>query len=142
MSLVNVWYQALSYLDDANSSRVSSVSNPCLEFSVVVTWSTSVVVSCPIAVEPTIAIGVPDLLTSESDNSTRYIVILHVPAVPLAPLSLTLPPLMSAVNVASGVVSALDIIRLYSVMNASVPLCTTNTSDDDTSLEVVLLTEI
>ena len=47
------------------------------------------------------------LLIVESDslsaNSILYIVTLHVPAVPLAPRSLTSLPLMSAVNVASGV---------------------------------------
>ena len=104
--------------------------------------SSSVVVICPIAVDPTIAIGVPDLDDSASDNKTLYIVILHVPAVPFAPLSLTFPPLMSAVNVASGVVCAFVMIKLYSVMKALVPSCMTITSVEDTSFVVVLFMDM
>ena len=37
MSLTNVRYQALSYLEDVNSSTISSVSKPCLESIVAVT---------------------------------------------------------------------------------------------------------
>ena len=115
------------------------VSNPCFEVKIDTLASDSVETSCPIEVDPTMAIGVPDLADSVSDNRTLYIVILHVPAVPLAPLTLTLPPLMSAVKVANGVNSAFVMIVLNSVMNASVPSWTTNNSVDETSLVVVLL---
>ena len=51
------------------------------------------------------------LLIVESDslsaNRTLYSVTLQVPAVPLAPLNLTSLPLMSAVNVANGVLPGL-----------------------------------
>ena len=51
------------------------------------------------------------LLIVESDslsaNRTLYSVTLQVPAVPLAPLNLTSLPLMSAVNVANGVLPEL-----------------------------------
>ena len=100
------------------------------------------VVICPIAVDPTTAIGVPDLDDSLSDKSTLYIVILHVPAVPLAPLSLTFPPLMSAVNVASGVDSAFVMTVLYSDMKAFVSSCITSTSVEETSLVVVLFMDM
>ena len=87
-------------------------------------------------------IGVPDRADSLSDSSILYIVILHVPAVPLAPRSLTLPPLISAVNVASGDASALEIIVLYSFMNASEPSCTSKISVDSTSFVVVLFIDM
>ena len=115
------------------------VSNPCFEVKIDTLASDSVETSCPIEVDPTMAIGVPDLADSVSDKSTLYIVILHVPAVPLEPRTLTFPPLMSAVNVASGVNSAFVMIVLYSWMNASVPSCMTSNSVEETSLEVVLL---
>ena len=92
--------------------------------------------------DPTIAIGVPDLDDSASDNKTLYMVTLHVPAVPLAPLSLTFPPLMSAVNVASGVDSAFVIMVLYSVMKALVSSCITITSVEETSFVVVLFIDM
>ena len=128
--------------EEAHSSSTSAVSNPCLDDTVVMLASRSVVVICPIAVDPTIAIGVPALDDSASDNKTLYMVTLHVPAVPLAPLSLTFPPLMSAVNVASGVDSAFVMIRLNSVMKALVPSCTTITSVEETSLVVVLFMDM
>ncbi|MGY8701044.1 MAG: hypothetical protein ACKVJ3_07795, partial [bacterium] len=72
MSLTNVRYHALSYFDDANSSNVSSDSKPCLDTMVLLTWSRSVITSCPIEVAPTMAIGVPDLVVSSSASSTLY----------------------------------------------------------------------
>ena len=65
-----------------------------------------------------------------------------MPVVPFAPLNLTLPPLMSAVNVAKGVKEPFDMTVLYSVTNASVPSCVKSTSVDETSFDVVLFIEM
>ena len=85
---------------------------------------------------------VPSAVDSLSDISILYMVTLQVPAVPLEPRSLQFPPLMSAVNVANGVVELFDIIVLYSVTNASDPSWHSSTSVEDTSFVVVLLIEI
>ena len=95
-----------------------------------------------IVLEPITSTFVPSESDSLSDISILYMVIRQVPAVPFAPLNLALPPLMSAVNVAKGVVEAFEIIVLYSVMNAFVPSCINSTSVDETSFEVVLLIDM
>ena len=51
--------------------------------------------------------NVPLESDSSSANAILYMVTLHVPAVPFAPRTLTFPPLMSAVNVANGVLPEL-----------------------------------
>ena len=83
-----------------------------------------------------------DASDSSSANIILYIVTLQVPAVPFSPLNLTLLPLMSAVKVARFVLEVLVEWVLYSVIKASVPLWTTNTSTFWISFVVVLFTEI
>ena len=95
-----------------------------------------------IVLEPNTSTFVPSESDSLSDINILYIVTRQVPAVPFDPLNLALPPLMSAVNVAKGVVEAFDMIVLYSVINAFVPSCIKSTSVDETSFEVVLLIDI
>ena len=91
---------------------------------------------------PSTSTYVPSAAESSSAINILYMVTRHVPAVPFCPLSLALPPLMSAVKVANGVDSPFEIMVLNSVMKAFVPSCTSNTSVDDTSFVVVLLIEI
>ena len=71
---------------------------------------------------PIIFSYVPLESDSLSASKILYIVTLQVPAVPFAPRSLTLLPLMSAVKVAKEVLAEFETIVLYSCMNASEPL--------------------
>ena len=96
---------------------MSGLTSPLKVFVSIVVVAVLLTVCAPLTTS-----YVVDASDSSSANMILYIVTLQVPAVPFAPLNLTFPPLISAVKVASGVLSALEIKRLYSKMKASEPL--------------------
>ena len=139
MSFCTMWYHTLSKLVFAHElitfcELMSGLAVPLkLLVSIVVD---AVLLTC---CAPITFSYVPLESDSLSARSILYMVTLQVPAVPLAPLNLTFPLLMSAANVAKDVFPEFVVMLLYCDTNASEPLCTSNTSTFCTSLVVVLL---
>ena len=97
---------------------MSGLADPLNEFVSIVVDAVLLTVCAPIILSLLFIVEADSL----SANSILYNVTLQVPAVPLAPLSLTSLPLISAVNVANGVLPELVVNWLYVCINASVPL--------------------